>query len=487
MGAEVVLAIDQGTTNSKAVLVSQAGKILAKGSSPVQIHFPKPGWVEQDAGDIWSSVLSAIYACIAEVPEANIIAIGISNQRESVVAWNRVTGDILGPVISWQCRRTTDATKALKASGAQQKILEVTGLPIDPLFPSLKIRWLLDHAHQSNDICVGTIDSWLIYKLTGGIVHATDRSNASRTQLLNIAAGEWDPDLCELLEVPASVLPQVCDSSNIFGTTLAVPGLQDGLPIASAIGDSHAALFGHSAFNPGDAKITFGTGSSVMVNLPDIAFTDSGLTTTIAWSINGKSTYAFEGNILVSASIFPWAAEMLGLGEGSVDQLLKLAQTAESSEGVFLIPAHVGLGAPHWRPDATGLISGLRFSTKPAHVARAAAESMALQVVDVLESISDQLPDKLGSIGVDGGPTNNRFLMQLVANFLERPIHTSGMAEISALGAAALAGLASRMWSSLEELAALERQGNTIKPEMEGNERAIIIQGWKKAVSRCIV
>ncbi len=488
MRTEVVLAIDQGTTNSKAVLVSREGKIIAKGSSPVGISYPNPGWVEQNAVDLWESVVSAIQECVSQQPEAHVAAIGISNQRESVVAWDRTTGDPLSPVISWQCRRTTEATNGLKGAGHETAVIAATGLPLDPLFPALKIRWLLDQASATGDVCVGTMDSWLVYKLTNGRVFATDRSNASRTQLLDISTGEWDSQMCALFDVPQTILPQVCDSANLFGETSSVPGIPDGVAVASAVGDSHAALFGHAAFEPGDAKITFGTGSSVMVNLPQNKIAEDGLTTTIAWSIGQKPTYAFEGNILVSASVFPWTGEMLGLGENAVGQLLELAQTVPSSEGVFLVPAHVGLGAPHWKPDATGLVTGLRFSTKPAHIARAAAESMAFQVLDILENISGQLPDTLGRIFVDGGPTTNNFLMQLVANYIDRPVYTSGVAEVSALGAATMAGLASGFWNSLEELALLERQTDVIKPDIGEREACRInIQGWKTAVQQCIV
>lgn len=488
MKPQAVLAIDQGTTNSKVVLVSHEGRLLATGSAPLDIRFPKPGWVEQDAGEIWTSVLQALDRCIGNRPETDIVAIGISNQRESVVAWDRRTGEPLAPVISWQCRRTTDDTNALKAAGHETAVIAATGLPLDPLFPSLKIRWLLDQLPSSDHVCIGTVDSWLIFKLTGGRVFATDRSNAARTQLLGIASGRWDTDMCALFGVSPNILPLVCDSAHPFGQTRSVPGLVDGIPVASAIGDSHAALFGHAAFEPGDAKITFGTGSSVMVNLPEMALVEGGLTTTIAWSIDGKPVYAIEGNILVSAALFPWAAELLGLPDGSVEKLLELAQSVPSSEGVFVVPGHVGLGAPHWRPEATGLITGLRFPSKPAHIARASAESMAFQVEDILRAVAGQLPTPLGRICVDGGPTRNGFLMQLVANALDRPVHASTTAEMSALGAATLAGLTTGFWSSLEELSRLEREQVAFEPDpAAAEERANQLEGWKRAIRQCIV
>lgn len=487
MTAGAILAIDQGTTNSKAVLVSDTGEILAKGSAPVGIGYPKAGWVEQDANDLWASVIAAIDDCLSQQPERTILAIGISNQRESVAAWSRSSGEPLAPVVTWQCRRTTGEALALKDRGHERRVLETTGLPLDPLFPALKMRWLIDHVDQAQapDLCVGTIDSWLIFRLTGGTVFATDRSNASRTQLLNIATGDWDEGLCDLFDVPKTLLPDLRDSSTVFGVTSGVPGLPDGIPVAAAIGDSHAALFGHSAFQPGDAKVTFGTGSSIMVNVPDFRVPENGITTTIAWSIDGRITYALEGNILVSAAIFPWTAEMLGLGSDAVGRLLDLAQSVESSEGVYLVPAHVGLGAPYWEPEATGLITGLRFSTKPAHIARAAAESMALQVVDVLDSMAGQMPVEIGSISVDGGATGNPFLMQLVADLLSREIRIGDNPEVSALGAGALAGLAIGLWESQEELSRLRRDTLTAKPGLTETNRQSLVTGWTQAVARC--
>lgn len=487
MADGAILAIDQGTTNSKAVLVSETGQILAKGSAPVGINYPNPGWVEQDADDLWTSSLAAIANCLAQQPDTAILAIGISNQRESVAAWNRSSGEPLAPVVTWQCRRTTNATLALKANGHERRVIEATGLPLDPLFPALKMRWLIDHVDPSlsSDLCLGTVDSWLIFRLTGGENFATDRSNASRTQLLNIATGDWDDDLCRLFDVPKALLPSLRDSSTVFGKTSGVPGLPDGIPIAAAIGDSHAALFGHSAFRPGDAKVTFGTGSSTMVNVPGFRVPEQGITTTIAWSIDGKITYALEGNILASASIFPWTAEMLGLGKDAVGHLLDLAKSVESSEGVYLVPAHVGLGAPYWRPEATGLITGLRFSTTPAHVARAAAESMALQVVNVLDNMACQIPMDIGSISVDGSPTGNSFLMQLVSDLLGRTIRIGNNSEVSALGAGALAGLAIGLWESQEEISRLWRESRIVKPGLTEADRQSLIAGWTQAVARC--
>jgi glycerol kinase len=325
------------------------------------------------------------------------------------------------------------------------------------------------------------VDSWLIWKLSGGRVHATDRSNAARTQLFNLSDGTWDRDLCTLFKVDPAFLPEVRDSACIFGETKGAGVLPDGVPIASAIGDSHAALFGHGAFAPGDGKVTFGTGSSVMTTIPDFVAPPAGLTTTIAWSLNGQSTFAFEGNILVSASIFPWTAKMLGLPD--VKALLDLAESVSTAEGASLVPAHVGLGAPHWAPEARGLISNLSFVTEPAHIARAAAESMAQQVADIFDVIAGS-GTQLGRLSVDGGPSENRFLMQLVADLLAQPVTPCTNSETSAIGAAYLAGLATGFWQNLEELSGLVSHGARIDPVLTEEDRQELRASWKDAVAR---
>ncbi len=482
MARDVVLAIDEGTTNSKAVLVTQSGEIIATGSAPVPIEHPQSGWVQQDPMAIWTATQTAISDCIAQAPDTNITALGISNQRESVLIWDRKTGAPLGPVLTWQCRRTAAACAALTAAGHEPDVIARTGLPIDPLFPPTKVAWLLaNHGSETSDICVGTVDSWLIWQLSGGKVHATDRSNAARTQLFNLAEGAWDQSLCALFGVDPATLPKAQDSAHIFGETRNVGVLPDGIPIASAIGDSHAALFGHGAFTPGDGKVTFGTGSSVMTTLPKFVTPPKGLTTTIAWSLGGQSTFAFEGNILVSASIFPWTAKMLGLS--SVDELMTLASSVPSAEGVCLVPAHVGLGAPHWAPDARGLISGLSFVTEPAHMARAAAESMAQQVADVFDVVASS-DAETGTLSVDGGPSENPFLMQMVADLLAHPVTPCKNSETSAIGAAYLAGLATGFWQNLDELTGLVSHGARLTPHMPENDKTDLRKIWKDAVAR---
>lgn len=483
MSVDAILAIDQGTTNSKAVLLDHKGRIISQGSAPLDIAYPQPGWVEQSAEDIWLSVVEAIHLCIEQSPSANILALGISNQRESVAIWDSNTGKPLGPVITWQCRRTTPSTEKLKADGHEAKVLAKTGLPLDPLFPASKIHWLQSLASGTNT-CVGTIDSWLIWNLTGGRCYATDRSNASRTQLMNVVTGQWDDDLCSLFGVDANTLATINDSKHLFGHTLNIPGVADGIPIASAIGDSHAALFGHAAFAPGEAKATFGTGSSVMMLTRDFNIPTDGMTTTVAWSIDGEMTYALEGNILVSASLFPWAATLLGLN-GDVDQLMELATTVDNSNGAVLVPALVGLGAPHWNPEARGQLSGLSFSSTPAHIAHAAALSMPLQVLDVFDAMRLQSSSSPGQIFVDGGPTRNTFLMKYLADLLSQPINICRDPELSALGAGMLAGLETGFWSSLNEISALERKRMVIEPAMSNEERSSILSAWRDAMIKC--
>ena len=440
--------------------------------------------MQQDAEKIWQSVVIALGECLSSAPHAEIMGISISNQRETVVAWDRSTGTPAGPAISWQCRRTSDVTEGLKKTGVGQDVLAKTGLPLDPLFPASKIKWLQDQAATSRDLCVGTIDSWLFYRFTQRHAHVTDRSNASRTQLFNINTGEWDPDLCEIFGVNPAFLPKVEESQTTFGVTSGIPEVPDGLTIASAIGDSHAALFGHAAFSAGDTKVTFGTGSSIMVTAEEASTPEHGLTTTVAWSRQGKTTYALEGNILVSASIFPWTAEILGL-ERDVGKLMELAQSVEDSAGVSLVPGHVGLGAPHWQPDVSGLITGLRFSSTQAHIARAAADSLALQVADTLGAI--EAGDRtIGTISVDGGPSANPFLMQLVANILDKPLKVCRMPGVSAFGAATLAGLEVGLWSDIIDLTKIDRGIHIVMPEAVNETTSKTREIWASAVRQCV-
>lgn len=474
-----ILAIDQGTTNSKAILVSDTGALISRGTSPVGISYPQPGWVEQDPKRIWNSVCEAVRACLGAGPEVSIEAVAISNQRESVAIWDAETGEPLGPVLSWQCRRTAPDCARLVDEGHLERVQAITGLPLDPMFPGPKMRWLLEQAPKGRPLRLGTIDSWLIHCLSGGRVHACDASNAARSQLFDLERQAWSDELCALFGVSKAALPQVLDSAGEFGATKGLPGVADGTPIRAAIGDSHAALFGHGAFNPGDGKVTFGTGSSVMTTLSGFIAPDRGITTTVAWRISETPTFAFEGNILVSAASLPWMTEILGLPD--VGSLVDLAATAEPGGPAF-VPAFVGLGAPYWDSQARALFSQINFSTTRAQMARAVTDSIALQVHDVFAAMESQTQSGFGALYVDGGPSQNRFLMQCVADLLSHPVVQCEAPEASALGAAYLAGLSLGIWPDLATISRLPRSNQVISPQ--SNDKSECLQTWRDAIAR---
>ncbi|MEZ2223740.1 FGGY family carbohydrate kinase [Rhizobium sp. RCC_161_2] len=474
-----ILAIDQGTTNSKAILVSEIGELVSRGAAPVGISYPQSGWVEQDPNRIWQSVCEAVRLCIEAAPQVTIEAVAVSNQRESVTIWDGETGEALGPVVSWQCRRTAPDCAKLIEGGHSHRVEQVTGLPIDPMFPGSKVKWLLDRAPVGRSLRVGTVDSWLIHRLSGGKRHVCDASNAARSQLFDLKSQQWSDELCDLFGVAKQVLPEVLDSSGDFGTTANVPGVRDGTPIRAAIGDSHAALFGHGAYKAGDGKVTFGTGSSVMTTLPQFIAPSNGITTTVAWRIAGKPTFAFEGNILVSAASLPWMTDVLGLPD--VAALIELASTAEPG-GPGFVPAFVGLGAPHWNSDARALFSQIGFNTTRAQMARAVTDSIAFQVHDVFAAMQSQNGGTIGALYVDGGPSKNTFLMQCVADLLQHPVIQCEAPEASALGAAYLAGLSLGMWPDLEAIARLPRSNTLIRPQ--ANISSEKLNTWSDAIAR---
>ncbi|QWW70699.1 FGGY family carbohydrate kinase [Rhizobium sp. WYJ-E13] len=474
-----ILAIDQGTTNSKAVLVSETGDVVARGSAAVGISYPQPGWVEQDPRRIFASVCEAIEACLKNASGVTVEAIAVSNQRESVTVWDAETGEALGPVLSWQCRRTAPDCERLIAEGHLDRVEALTGLPLDPMFPGSKFRWLLDRVPAGRRVRLGTIDSWLIHCLTGGSRHVCDASNAARSQLFDLQSQVWSEELGQIFGVDIALLPEVLDSSADFGTIRGLPGIPDGTPIRSAIGDSHAALFGHGAFKPGDGKVTFGTGSSVMTTLPRFIAPQNGITTTIAWRIAGVPTFAFEGNILVSAASLPWMADILGLAD--VAALVDLAATAEPG-GPGFVPAFVGLGAPYWSSGARALFSQINFSTTRAQMARSVTDSIAFQVHDVIAAMRAQSGGQLGALYVDGGPSQNRFLMQCVSNLIEHAVIQCEAPEASALGAAYLAGLSLGLWKDLETIEALPRSTHVLRPEEI--DRTGLLNTWNDALAR---
>lgn len=482
-----VLAIDQGTTNTKALALDADGRVVARHSVPTPIAYPRPGWVEQSGDSVWLATTEAVGGCLTALPEgATIGAIGISNQRETVLLWRRSTGETVGPCVTWQCRRSSDRIDALRTPAVEEMVAAKTGLGLDPLFPAAKIGWLLDAYPEARaladqgDLCAGTIDSWLLYKLTGGAVHATDAGNASRTQLFDIHRQEWSGEVAAVFGVPTSVLPAVMDSDACFGAAKAVHSALEGVPVHAMMGDSHAALFGHGIRTPGAVKATYGTGSSLMTLTGAPIRSRSGLSTTVAWRRSGTVAYALEGNISVSAQAAAWMAELMGLPD--VSALTDLAAHAKGADAVAFVPALVGLGAPYWKPRARAALSGLSLATSRADVARAALEAIALQVCDVFTAMERDLGSALARLSVDGGPTRNGLLMQMQADLLSRPVQRLDMPELSAFGAGLLAGAAVGAMDEPSILAALNGAGNRVEPQLAPTARHKKLDAWKLAI-----
>ena len=483
----LILAIDQGTTNSKAILVDRRGAIVRRASRPVAVEFPQPGWVEQDARLLWSTVLECIHDCLESAGQPAIAAIGISNQRESGVAWDRRTGQPLGPVVSWQCRRSTAICDALREAGVEDEVRARTGLPLGPMFTASKWRWLLDSipdGHEravDGEICLGTVDSWLLWNLSGAERHLTDVSNASRTEVFDITERRWDAGLAGHFSIPIAALPEVRPSAARFGETAAMEGLPPGIPISGIAGDSHAALFAHANFKARSVKATYGTGSSLMMATGSDPRRATGLATTVAWG-SDATEYALEGNIYATGAAVQWTADLLGLSHPS--DVADLAAKAAPSHEVFVVPAFAGLGAPHWDESARGIVTGLTRDTGRIHVARAAIDAIAYQVRDVFEAMEVAVTDPLSMLLADGGVTRNSALMQFQADMLGVPVLRNNHAELSAMGAAYLAGLAVGMWAATDEIDALERSVDRFEPELDETTRDRHYQGWQEAVAR---
>ena len=482
-----VLAVDQGTTNSKALLIDETGDVIASAAAPVPISYPRPGWVEQSPRDLWSTLVEAIAGCLARVGHGTeIAAIGISNQRESVLLWDKATGEPIGPCVSWQCRRSAERLDRLRSPSVEALVAGRTGLALNPMFPAAKIGWLLEQYPAAQEraaagqLCAGTVDSWLLFNLTGGAVHATDFGNASRTQLFNIAAGSWDDKLCAVFGVPPAILPAPMSSDTRFGETSGAGGLPTGVPVCAIMGDSHAALFGHAIRQPGEAKATYGTGSSLMTITEAPILSRSGLSTTIAWRRGDRTTYALEGNISVSAQAAAWMVSFLGLAD--VEALTALAETVDSDGGVTVVPAFAGLGAPHWNDRARAAISGLSFATSRAEVARATLEAIALQIRDVFAAMESDLGHRLDRLSVDGGATHNDTLMQMQSDILGRSVRRHEITELSAAGVGVMAGLACGLWTEEQGLAILAPHGRIYEPKASEEARDEIVRRWQQAV-----
>ncbi len=484
MARNFILAIDQGTSNTKAIVIDREAKIVARASVPMEIAFPQPGWVEQDPLAIWKAVETVIEGCTSQISPTKLAAIGISNQRETILAWDRSSGRPLGPAVIWQCRRTADFCQHLREQGLETFLRERTGLTIDPLFSASKARWLLKQAKKepADHICLGTVDSWLLWNLTAGKIHATDFSNAARTQLFNLRTAEWDDELLNLFEVPASALPQILPSSGLFAETAALGSLSAVVPIASMIGDSHAALFGQRGFLPGSIKATYGTGSSLMTPIQELRISNRGLSSTVAWGFK-DITYALEGNISVTGSAVQWFGQFIG-AEQPAQRVAALAGEVSDTAGVYVVPAFVGLGAPHWDEAARGMIHGITRGTTQAHVARAVIESIAYQVRDVFDAMQEDSGIKLLCLLADGGATRNDQLMQFQADILNCAVSRNSSPEVSPLGAAFLAGLGVGFWSGLDEVAALPREFEQFEPKMADEKRSALYSGWQAAVAR---
>ena len=484
-----VLALDQGTTSSRAILFDREGAIRASASQEFKQYYPKPGWVEHDAEEIWQSQLSVAEKVLAEAkagPEG-VAAIGITNQRETVVLWDRKTSEPVHHAIVWQCRRTAAMCDRLRAEGYDDVLRSKTGLMTDAYFSGTKIAWLLDNVPslraraESGELAAGTIDSWLIWKLSGGKVHATDVTNASRTLVFNIGSLKWDEEILKHFKIPGVLLPQVKESSGVIAET-ELFGRRT--PIAGVAGDQQASLFGHQCFAKGSAKNTYGTGLFLLMNAgEEIPKSDSGLVATVAWGRNGKTTYALEGSVFIAGAALQWLRDEMGLIKDAAESDA-MAQAVPDSGGVYFVPAFVGLGAPHWDAYARGTIVGLTRGSNRNHIVRAALESIAYQTREVVEAMAKDTGVRPEALRVDGGVARNDFMCQFQADILGIPVERPATTEATALGAAYLAGLATGFWKDEKELASQRKIAKRFDPAMAESRRNELYEGWLRAVER---
>lgn len=485
-----ILSLDQGTTSSRAILFDRQGSIVEIAQKEFRQHFPHPGWVEHDANEIWVTVLGVIAQVLSDtkVSPTQITAIGITNQRETTVVWDRHTGIPVYHAIVWQSRQTTSICEQLKEEGLEELFTDKTGLRIDAYFSGTKVKWVLDHVPgareraESGDLLFGTIDTWLIWKLSGGKAHVTDYSNASRTLMYNIHELCWDSVLLRHLDIPPSMLPEVKSSSEVYAYTTESHFFGAAVPIAGAAGDQHAALFGQACFEQGMTKNTYGTGCFMLMNTGDKPIPSKhGLLTTIAWGLGGKVQYALEGSIFVAGSAIQWLRDGLHLIESAKDSEI-YAGRVDSTDGVYVVPAFVGLGTPYWDSDVRGAVFGLTRGTSREHLIRATLESLAYQTRDVLTAMEEDSGIKLKKLRVDGGAVKNSFLMQFQSDMLGARVERPVIDETTALGAAYLAGLAVGYWQDQQEIAAKWQIERTFDPTMEEDQRSELYSGWKKAI-----
>ena len=489
--AQYIMALDAGTTSNRCILFDQEGRVRAAAQKEFPQIFPRPGWVEHDAREIWATQLGVAVEAMGKIgaTAADITAIGITNQRETTVVWDRATGEPVYNAIVWQCRRTSAYCDELKARGYAEAIRRKTGLVVDAYFSGPKIRWILDNVPgarrraEAGELLFGTVETWLIWLLTGGRVHVTDYSNASRTMLFNINTLDWDEELLDLMDIPRSMLPTPVPSSQVYGET--DPGFFGrSIPIAGAAGDQQAALFGQACFTPGQAKNTYGTGCFLLMNTGDKpVFSSSGLVTTVAWGLGSRVSYALEGSIFVAGAAIQWLRDEMRLIDSAADSEYHAGKVSDTA-GCYVVPAFTGLGAPYWDQYARGAIVGLTRGVNKNHIIRATLESIAYQVSDVLEAMRADSGIALTSLKVDGGASSNNVLMQLQADILQVTVHRPVCVETTALGAAYLAGLAVDYWSSQEEIARNWAVDRTFLPAITTQERDKKLQGWKRAVTR---
>ncbi len=484
-----IMALDSGTTSNRCILFDREGVMRSVAQKEFTQYFPQPGWVEHDANEIWQSQLSVAREAMRSIGATydEIAAIGITNQRETTVVWDRVTGQPVCNAIVWQCRRTSDYADSLIEKGMTDMFRGKTGLVIDPYFSATKLRWILENVEGAReraahgDLLFGTIDTWLMYKLSKGRIHVTDYSNASRTMMFNINTLEWDEDILNILDIPASMLPEVRPSSCIYGES--DPEFFGGsIPIAGAAGDQQAALFGQTCFDEGEAKNTYGTGCFMLMNTGEKpVFSDNGLLTTIAWGLDGKINYALEGSVYVAGAAIQWLRDELKLIDSSPDSEY-FATRVKDTAGCYVVPAFTGLGAPHWDPYARGAIMGLTRGVNKYHLIRATLESLAFQTNDVLHAMELDSGVKLGSLKVDGGASMNNFLMQFQADIIDAPVHRPSCVETTAMGASYLAGLAVGFWQDKDDVKRHWSMEREFTPSMDESVRQAEINGWNKAV-----
>lgn len=490
-----IAALDQGTTSSRAILFDRAGNIVSRAQHPFRQIYPQPGWVEHDPWELWGMEKQALVeaADAARARGGTVAALGITNQRETTVLWERATGKPVCNAIVWQCRRTAPICARLKAEGLEETVREKTGLLIDAYFSGTKLRWMLDEIPglqaraERGELCAGTVDSWLIWNLTGGRAHVTDYSNACRTMLFNIHTLQWDSDLCRALRIPIALLPRPCSNSEVYGTVApGIPGLEAlaGVPICGSAGDQSAALFGQGCFAPGQAKNTYGTGCFTLMNVGERAVrSQAGLVSSVGWQVGGKTAYVLEGSVFNAGSTIQWLRDELKL-IGSAPECDRLAESVPTSNGVYVVPAFTGLGAPYWDMYARGTIVGLTRGVTRAHIARAVLESIAFQVTDLVRAMNADAPCPLTALRVDGGAAVSDILMQTQADLLRLPVDRPQQVETTAFGAAALAGLSVGFWSGLAELEQLRRSQRVFLPAREEADCAAAYRQWQRAVER---